>query len=81
MKLPRDINGVEFAKLLSNYGYSITRQTGSHIRLTTQVSGEHHITIPTHNPLRIGTLASILSDIANHFNISKEQLYTELFKQ
>jgi len=81
MKLPNDLNGVELAKLLSNYGYSITRQTGSHIRLSTQASGEHHITIPTHNPLRIGTLASILADIANHFNISKEQLYTELFKQ
>lgn len=56
MKLPRDLNGVEFAKLLSNYGYSITRQTGSHIRLTTQDSGEHHITIPAHNPLQICTL-------------------------
>jgi len=51
----------------------------ANIRLTTQdFRVEHHITIPAHNPLRIGTLASILSDIANHFNISKEQLYTEL---
>jgi predicted RNA binding protein YcfA (HicA-like mRNA interferase family) len=38
MKLPRDLNGVELAKLLSNYGYSITRQTGSHNRLSTQAS-------------------------------------------
>ena len=32
MKLPRDIGGEELAKLLSKYGYEITRQTGSHRR-------------------------------------------------
>ncbi len=40
------ISGSELAKLLKKYGYEITRQTGSHIRLTTSVKGEHHITIP-----------------------------------
>jgi predicted RNA binding protein YcfA (HicA-like mRNA interferase family) len=33
-KLPRDISGAEFARLLKKYDYKITRQTGSHIRLT-----------------------------------------------
>lgn len=56
MKLPRDIGGQELAKLLGKYGYSVTRQTGSHIRLTTPENGEHHITIPAHPELRIGTL-------------------------
>lgn len=56
MKLPRDIGGQELAKLLGKYGYSVTRQTGSHIRLTTLENGEHHITIPAHPVLRIGTL-------------------------
>jgi len=47
MKLPRDMGGEELAALLGRYGYKITRQTGSHIRLTSisKVS-EHHITIP-----------------------------------
>ncbi len=44
MKLPRDISGTELAKALGRYGYTVTRQTGSHLRLTTQTDGEHHIT-------------------------------------
>jgi predicted RNA binding protein YcfA (HicA-like mRNA interferase family) len=79
MKLPREISGVELAKLLKKYGYQITRQTGSHIRLTTTAKGEHHITIPAHKYLKIGTLSSILSDIAVHLKIDKSDLITELF--
>jgi predicted RNA binding protein YcfA (HicA-like mRNA interferase family) len=79
MKIPRDINGIRLALLLSKYGYQIIRQTGSHIRLTTNNFGEHHITIPAHNPIKIGTLSAILKDIANHLNISKEQLINSLF--
>lgn len=48
MKLPRDLSGEELAKLLKKYGYEITRQTGSHMRLTTKVRGEHNLTIPRH---------------------------------
>ena len=39
MKIPRDVGGEELAKLLKNYGYQVTRQTGSHIRLTTALKG------------------------------------------
>lgn len=35
MKLPRDISGLELANKLAVLGYEITRQNGSHIRLTT----------------------------------------------
>ena len=79
MKLPREISGAELAKLLKKYGYEITRQTGSHIRLTTTARGEHHITIPANKYLKIGTLSSILSDIAGHFKINKDDLIKELF--
>jgi predicted RNA binding protein YcfA (HicA-like mRNA interferase family) len=47
MRLPRDISGEELSALLQRHGYQITRQTGSHMRLTTLHGGEHHITIPT----------------------------------
>jgi len=70
---------VELAKLLKKYGYEITRQTGSHIRLTTTLQGEHHITIPAHKYLKIGTLSSILNDIASHLKIDKNDLVKELF--
>ncbi|MBS0151122.1 MAG: type II toxin-antitoxin system HicA family toxin [Nitrospira sp.] len=58
----------------------MTRQTGSHFRLTTLQHGEHHVTIPQHSPLRIGTLSAILSDVATHFEISRDQLVARLFR-
>lgn len=79
MKLPRDINGETLVKLLGKKGYSISRQAGSHIRLTTEQLGTHHVTIPAHRPLKVGTLASILNDIATHFGTTKETLIRELF--
>ena len=79
MKIPRDLDASELIKLLKSYGYIVTRQTGSHIRLTTIVNSQHHITIPNHSPLKIGTLAAILTDIAFHFNKTKEELMQELF--
>lgn len=74
MKLPRDINGKNLAKALVKLGYHLTRQTGSHIRLTTSENGDHNITIPAHNPLKIGTLAAILTDIENHHKMKREEL-------
>ena len=51
MRLPRDLSGSDLAQSLLKLGYSITRQTGSHLRLTTHQDGEHHLTIPFHSPL------------------------------
>ncbi|MCF7965260.1 MAG: type II toxin-antitoxin system HicA family toxin [Methylobacter tundripaludum] len=79
MKLPRDIDGIQLAKALAGLGYHITRQTGSHIRLTTFENGEHHLTIPAHNPLKIGTLASIFSGIESHFKLTRDELLKRLF--
>jgi len=79
MKLPRDITGNDLAKALVKLGYHLTRQTGSHLRLTTSENGDHHITIPSHNPLKIGTLAAILADIENHHKMKREDLLKFLF--
>jgi predicted RNA binding protein YcfA (HicA-like mRNA interferase family) len=79
MRIPRDISGIDLAKRLKKYGYTITRQTGSHIRLTTYQNGEHHITIPQHKDLRVGTLSAIMSDLADHFSISRDDLIDDLF--
>ena len=78
MRLPRDLSGPDLAKLLRTLGYHITRQTGSHLRLTTQQRGEHHVTVPNHSPLKIGTLSGILSDVAQHFGISRDDLLRRL---
>ena len=74
MKLPRDISGNQLVKNLKPFGYLVTRQTGSHIRLSTNQNGQHHITIPQHDPLKIGTLAAILADVAVHFKCFKKRI-------
>jgi predicted RNA binding protein YcfA (HicA-like mRNA interferase family) len=79
MRLPRDLSGDDLAKILKTYGYEQTRQTGSHMRLTTEQNGQHHITIPRHNPLRAGTLSAILSEVAAHFKMDRENLISRLF--
>jgi predicted RNA binding protein YcfA (HicA-like mRNA interferase family) len=79
MKLPRNISGVDLAQTMKKLGYSVTRQTGSHMRLTTQQQGEHHLTIPCHDPLRVGTLAAILAEVAAHFGLSREELVERLW--
>ena len=78
MKLPRDLSGQDLAKKLKVLGYEITRQSGSHIRMTTQIQGQHHVTVPAHDPLKIGTLAAILGEIAEHAKISREELLRKL---
>lgn len=79
MRVPRDLSGVELANRLERLGYLATRQTGSHIRLTTQTKGEHHITIPRHEALRVGTLASILNSVATHHGLTRPELLRRLF--
>jgi len=81
MRLPRDLGGVELAGLLQQYGYAITRQTGSHIRLTTLIGGEHHVTIPAHKPLRVGTLNAILRDVAEHLDMNRDVLLETLLSE
>ena len=80
MRLPRNLSGGELASLLARrYGYVITRQRGSHMRLTTNYLGhEHHVTIPRHGPLKVGTLGRILNDVANYLGIDLRDLQQEL---
>jgi predicted RNA binding protein YcfA (HicA-like mRNA interferase family) len=80
MKLPRDVSGADLAKRLRRLGYQVTRQTGSHVRLTTSEGGRQNVTIPNHDPLKVGTLAGILGDVAAHFGISRDELIQRLWK-
>jgi predicted RNA binding protein YcfA (HicA-like mRNA interferase family) len=80
LKLPRDLSGRELVRLLKRYGYESTRQIGSHIRLQSNFRGPAHlITIPDHDSLRIGTLNSILSDVAEYLGIERARLMQDLF--
>jgi len=80
VRLPRDLSGAKLATLLRRYGYEQTRQTGSHMRLTTTSQGsEHHVTIPNHDSLRIGTLSGIFDDVAEYLGESRDGVAEELF--
>jgi predicted RNA binding protein YcfA (HicA-like mRNA interferase family) len=75
MKLGRNISGKDLIKSLSNFGYEVSRQKGSHIRLTRKTAdSSHHVTIPNHDPLKLGTLSGIISDVAQHLGIPKEDV-------
>jgi predicted RNA binding protein YcfA (HicA-like mRNA interferase family) len=80
LKLPRDLGGPKFARLLRRYGYEATRQVGSHIRLTSTIRGtQHHVTVPAHKELRLGTLVRILFEGAAYLELSRADLEHELF--
>ena len=80
MSLPRSISGDRLASALRLYGYSIVRQRGSHLRLTATTSnGEHHVTIPRHRELRVGTLNAILWDVATSRGMHRDDVVQELF--
>jgi hypothetical protein len=49
------------------------------MRFTTQQHGIHDVTVPRSDPLRVGTLAAILRDVAAHFEISRDELLARLF--
>jgi predicted RNA binding protein YcfA (HicA-like mRNA interferase family) len=70
--LPWDVSGSELAKLRAAFGYVVTRQKGSHLRLTTQDGGEHRVTVPNHDALRTGTLNGVLKDVAQHAGVARD---------
>ena len=81
MRLPRNLSGAELAALLSrHYGYTLVRQRGSHMRLSSVYRGfEHHVTIPRHSSLRVGTLNDILGDVSAYLEIDQDRLTNQLF--
>jgi predicted RNA binding protein YcfA (HicA-like mRNA interferase family) len=82
VKLPRDVSAADLITALNQIGYKITRQKGSHIRLTNiQLKGEHHITIPNHSPIKIGTLNNIMKEISEKLDITKDDLIIQLFNE
>jgi predicted RNA binding protein YcfA (HicA-like mRNA interferase family) len=78
VKIPRDLSGSDLVKVLRAFGYERVRQDGSHIRLTTQRAGQHHVTVPNHSPIKLGTLTGILKAVAAHHKLTVEELMRTL---
>lgn len=79
MRLPRDLTGAQLVRALGKMSYVLTRQTGSHVRLTCESPAQHHVTVPLHDPLRIGTLAAILAAVADAHGLTRDELQQRLF--
>jgi predicted RNA binding protein YcfA (HicA-like mRNA interferase family) len=82
MKFPRNVSSRDLTARLARLGYTVTRQKGSHIRLTRAATSnrpEHHITIPDHDELKIGTLAAILDEVAEASGMTRDALVELLF--
>jgi len=78
-RLPRDLGGPELIRALKHQGYVLTRVVGSHARLTHPGPPEHHLTIPRHDVLKIGTLSSILDDLGRAWNATRTEVLARLF--
>lgn len=78
MRLPRDLSGAQLILALGKLGYRSSRQSGSHVRLTCDLPTHHHLTVPLHDPLRIGTLAAILSAVAEAHGMAREDLQRQI---
>ncbi len=83
MRPPGDLSGADFAESLrGHFGYRFVRQRGSHISLAVKVSDtEHHITIPRHRQIRVGTLSSIVSSVAEQIGASRDEVRSRLFER
>ena len=78
MKMPRDVSGPQLTKALRILGYTVDRQSGSHIRITTQQDGENHEVVPYHHPIKTGTLSGIIKRVASHHGLTVAELLGNL---
>ena len=79
MRIPRQVSGQDVARALHVLGYERVRREGSHIRMTTRVNGTHHVTVPNHKPLKLGTLlGGVLKPVAAHHRLTIEELIAKL---
>jgi hypothetical protein len=79
VRLPRDVSGAELARALGHFGYEVVRKERGHLRLRTELGGQHHVSIPDHKELRVGTLAAVIGAVAANLAIPKGEVARLLF--
>lgn len=80
MRVPRDVAGTDLVWVLLRRGYVQVRQTGSHVRLSRRTDDDDQgpITVPMQNPIKVGTLAANLGDVAVQLGVDCDELIREL---
>jgi len=73
------IAGKRLISVLTEMGYQVVRQRGSHVRLEKLTeAGVHKITIPNHKIIAKGTLNDILTKVSVWNHMTKEDLIARL---
>jgi len=76
MKVPRDLSGAQLVKVLCrDWDYRVVHQEGSHIILQTDTPAPLRLSVPNHNPLRVGTLNGTVSA---HTGVERQRLLDTL---
>jgi predicted RNA binding protein YcfA (HicA-like mRNA interferase family) len=79
VKVPRDLSGAQLIKVLCrDWDYHTVHQEGSHVILQTETPGHQRLSVPNHNPLRVGTLNGILRAVAIHKRVDRQALLDSL---
>ena len=79
MKIPRDLSGAQLVKVLCrDWGYRVVHQEGSHIILQTEEPSHQRLSVPNHNPVRVGTLNSIIRAVSQHKGVERQELLETL---
>ena len=79
MKVPRDLSGAQLVKVLGrDWGYRVVHQEGRHLILQTDVPMHQRLSVPNHNPVRVGTLNSIVRAVSAHKGVERQQLLEAL---
>jgi hypothetical protein len=80
LKLPRDVSGEELVRSLRRFGYEVTRQTGSHMRIPSKFQryGTSRYD-PGPSTTQSRNASEILGDVASYLDLTREQLTQQLF--
>ncbi len=79
MKVPRDLSGAQLVKVLCrDWHYRVIHQEGSHVILQTDTPSHQRLSVPNHNPLRVGTLNGIVRAVSAHKGVERQQLLNTL---
>jgi predicted RNA binding protein YcfA (HicA-like mRNA interferase family) len=68
------VSAAQLIRALERLGYTVIRQKGSHIRVFHEAAPTHSISVPLHDPLKIGTFHGILAEVFQAQSISIQQI-------
>lgn len=70
--------GGSWLKSSADWDYVQLKHEGSHIIVQTETPSRQRIPVPDHNPLRLGTLNSILRFVSRHKGVDREDLLSDI---